>query len=250
MAKQPTGYIPSDTKAPKDPVAYVDWLYDRLSNDPFENMKKPRVWQFTLRPKNVAQMIELAAKLEVDGYMVQTQEIVYETKIVGDKRTDKMGRPQIMLFVKGLLTPAELKAQVKKLLKIAKAHRAGYDELESMTVSDFKFLYGPPVLMPLKEAIGILRNYTSAGLRQGSTMSYRFGFKSRRPAVLIAGLTSALKTQIDKRQMRVQEAGPISPWQVEVVALGKNSDKALKEAFTTMEGVAKQVGVKLHGVTF
>lgn len=238
-----------DSRPPKDPIEYVDWLRHHMRVNLRENLSRPRVWVFQLRPRNPVQMLEMGGQLEIDGYMVEMQESLHETHISADgKRRDVIGPPQLTLFLKGVFSSVQLKARLRQILKIAKANGAKYDGLDAMSVSEHKMIFGPPQLISFKDAAWRLRSYTDTGLKAGSKMPFRFGFKTKRPATLVASLTKALKPMVDKKQARVQEAGPFATWQVEVVVLGKNDEKTLKDAFTTMEGAAKQARVKLKGV--
>jgi hypothetical protein len=237
------------TKPPRDPIKYVDWLRNHMSVNLGDDLSRPLVWHFMLRPRNVSMMLDLAAEFEIDGYIVHTQDCVIETTQSADgKFRDSIGPPMLSLFIKGVFMAEDLKTHTRKLMKIAKAKRIVYEKLDSMSLSEYKMIYGPPTLSSLKDATWQLRHFTSTGLRAGAKIRYRFGIKTKQRKLVIAALTESMKAAIKAKKARVQAASEWATWDVEVIVMGKNDPKVLKSAFESVEAAAKHARVKVKGV--
>jgi hypothetical protein len=220
------------------------------------DMKAARVWEFTLRTKNVDAMHALAKALRKAKYATTVQEVVIEvttnppaqksplartTHKRKSKRTVVEGPPMVTAFSHGKPNAVTLKRRIRAMIALAAKHDATYSSLGSMDMEDFEMFYGPPKALPLDDACWRLRNQSDLGMKQGAKIEFTFCLVANDPKACMVALKKAGFT-------KVVRAPKEANWTISVSIPGANDEKLLKAEFAAMKKVAKGAGCTLKGL--
>lgn len=241
---EPTGELPSGmyTRPPKDPIKKVDWLLKHMVENLNEDLSKPFVWQFTLRPKDVAMLDRLGDALEAKGFGVMGQESLHETVVDSKgKSRDFVGPPLLIAYVTGVLNAKQVKAHVRTMLAIAAKEKIAYDGVEPMSIDEFEEFHGPARPKSVDDASWLLKHFTDTGLKPGGKLAYYFCVRAKDPKSCAAALKKA-----GYRKAKLARAD--DSWDVDVVVGGKNDEKLLRKEFAAMKKAAHAAGGRLAGV--
>jgi hypothetical protein len=250
------------TPPPTDPIEFVDWYLEHGRTNLNYDLRVPRVWEFTLRTRNVDGMVSLGKALRKARYLTAEQESVVEVTYepaakasisqttakkakkaakARPKRKVVNGPPMVTAFWRGTPSASTLKRRVRSLIALAATVDATYSSLGSMDLDEFEMFYGPPKAMSLADACWRLRSHSDLGLKAGAKMKYTFCVD----AVDVKACTAAMKKA---GFAQIERAPKDANWTISVTVPAVNNERILKAEFATMKKASKAAGGTLKGV--